>query len=152
MKAHFTKTQIGLVPADEASREWYEKVKHGEVVSGEFKKVRNYRFLKKYFALFKIGFDQLEPGEISSKYGQPEKNFDRFRTDCVILAGFYKTTIRLDGSVRVEPKSISFAKMSEDEFSELYSRTIDVLIKHVYDASMTPEEIDRVVMEYLKFA
>jgi hypothetical protein len=152
MKAHFIKTQIGLVPADEASREWYEKVKHGEVVSGEFKKVRNYRFLKKLFALLKIGFDNWNPGEINSKYGQPEKNFDRFRADCIILAGFYETTIRLDGSVRVEPKSISFAKMSEEEFSELYSRTIDVLIKHVYNASMTPEEIDETVNKYLQFA
>ena len=152
MKAHFTKTQIGLVPADEASREWYEKVKHGEVVSGEFKKVRNYRFLKKYFALLKIGFDQWEPGKVNSKYGVPEKNFKRFRSDLTILAGYYETTIRLDGSVRIEPKSISFAEMEEEDFEELYSRTIDVLIKHVYNAAMTPEEIDETVNKYLQFA
>jgi hypothetical protein len=152
MKAYFTKVQTGLIPADEQSREWYDKVNHGEVVSGEFRKVRNYRFHKKFFALLNIAFDHWQPGEIDSKWGAPEKNFDRFRADCIILAGFYETTIRLDGSVRVEPKSISFAKMSEDEFSELYSRTIDVLIKHVYDASMTPEEIDETVNKYLQFA
>ena len=122
------------------------------MVSGEFKKVRNYRFLKKYFALLKIGFDNWTPGLINSKYGIPEKNFKRFRADLTILAGYYETTIRLDGSVRVEPKSISFAGMEEEEFSELYSKTIDVLIKHVYNASMTPEEIDETVNKYLQFA
>jgi len=152
MKAYFTKVQTGLIPTDDESVSWYDKIKPGEVVSGEFHKVRNYRFLKKYFALLKIGFDNWTPGLINSKYGIPEKNFKRFRADLTILAGYYETTIRLDGSVRVEPKSISFAGMEEEEFSELYSKTIDVLIKHVYNASMTPEEIDETVNKYLQFA
>ena len=81
----------------------------------------------------------------------PTKNFDRFRADLTILAGFYDTTVRLDGSVRVEPRSISFAKMSAEEFSDLYSRTIDVLIKHVYKQDMNPEKLNQVVESYLRF-
>ena len=141
----------GLMPLDPDSVTWFNKLKPGEVVHAEFKKVRNYQFHKKYFALLTVGYDNWEPGEINSKYGVPTKNFDRFRADLTILAGFYDTTVRLDGSVRIEPKSISFAKMSAEEFGDLYSRTIDVLIKHVYKQDMDPEKLNDIVEQYLRF-
>ena len=151
MKALLTKTYAGLVPSEPKSKDWYDKLKPGEVVSAEVKKVRNLAFHKKYFALMNIAFDNWTPGEINSKYGTPEKNFDRFRADCTILAGFYETVIRLDGSVRVEPKSISFSNMEEDVFNDLYQRTIDVLIKHVYNSKVSQEEIEKTVQLYLDF-
>jgi hypothetical protein len=151
MKYHFTKTPMGLIPTDPESQEWFNKIKPGQVVSAEFKQIRNYRFLKKWHALLRIGFENWEPGKIDSKYGVPEKSFERFKSDLVILAGYFDTTIRLDGSVRVEPKSVSFAKMSEDDFQLLYSKTIDVLIRYVYGAGMTHDEMDRLVNEYLRF-
>ena len=92
------------------------------------------------------------PGKIDSKYGTPEKNFDRFRKDVAILAGFYDIVIRLDGSTRIEAKSISFSKMDQEEFDRLYQRTIDVFLKHIYGKDMTKEEIDELVEKYLSFA
>ena len=151
MKAQLSKTISGLMPIDPDSVAWFNKLKPGEVVRAEFKKVRNYQFHKKYFALLSVGFDNWEPGEINSKYGVPTKNFDRFRADLTILAGFYDTTVRLDGSVRIEPRSISFAKMSAEEFADLYSKTIDVLIKHVYKQDMDPEKLNQIVESYLRF-
>jgi len=61
-------------------------------------------------------------------------------------------TIRLDGSTRVEPKSVSFSKMTEEEFEKLYSRTLDVLIKHIYGKGMTADELNRIVDQFLQFA
>ena len=151
MKAQLSKTISGLMPIDPDSVAWFNKLKPGEVVRAEFKRTRNYQFHKKYFALLSVGFDNWKPGEINSKYGVPTKNFDRFRADLTILAGFYDTTVRLDGSVRIEPRSISFAKMSAEEFSDLYSRTIDVLIKHVYKQDMDPEKLNQIVESYLRF-
>ena len=151
MKAQLSKTISGLMPIDPDSVAWFNKLKPGEVVRADFKKIRNYQFHKKYFALLSVGFDNWEPGEINSKYGKPEKNFDRFRKDLIILAGFYENTVRIDGSVRIEPKSISFAKMSAEEFADLYSRTIDVLIKHVYKQDMDPEKLNEIVESYLRF-
>ena len=151
MQVYLIKTMVGLIPADERSRIWFEKIKQGQAVHCDFKRVRNYRFLKKWFALLNLAFDQWEPGEIDGKYGVPEKNFDRFRADVTILAGFFESTIRLDGSVRIEPKSVSFAQMTEDEFHELYSKTVDVLIKHVYGSAMTAEAIEETVKKYLEF-
>lgn len=150
---HLKKIATGaLLPADPESAEWISKMKIGQIIHADFKKSRNYRFLKKYFALLNIGFDNWTPGEVSSKYGTPEKNFDRFRADCTILAGYFETYIRLDGSVRIEPKSISFSSMSEEEFEKLYSSTIDVLIKHVYGGELDRDGIDNMVAEYLGFA
>jgi hypothetical protein len=151
-EVYLTKTFAGLVPCEENSRAWFAKLKPGEVVHAAFKRCRNYKFLKKYFALLNVGFENWEPGEVDSKHGKPEKNFDRFRADCTILAGYFETTIRLDGSVRIEPKSISFANMEEEEFEKLYSATINVFLKHVYGAGMSREEVDRIVNQYMEFA
>lgn len=152
MEVYLTKSQSGFVPADIPSQEWANKIKHGEVIHADFKRVRNYQFLRKWFALLNVGFDNWEPGEIDSKYGVPEKNFERFRADIVILCGYYDNVVRLDGSVRIEPRSVSFSRMTEEEFSELYNKTINVLLKHVYDANMTAKALDNIVNAYMSFA
>ena len=104
-------------------------------------------------ALLNLGFSYWVPGDVSSKYGVPEKNFDRFRYDVTILAGYYHNVIRLDGSVRVEPDSISFANMDEDTFSKLYQNILTVLLKHIpMMDKMGEEEIDRLTDKFLEFA
>ena len=151
MHAYFTKTQTGLIPSDPKTDEWYHKLKFGEVVQSEFKKVRNHKFLRKYFALLNIGFDNWNPAPLDSRHGIPEKNFDRFRADVTILCGYYDSVVRLDGSVRIEAKSISFARMTEESFAELYNKTINVLLKHVYNSDMTEEALNAIVNQYLSF-
>ena len=152
MNTYLSKTQLGLIPADPPTIEWFNKLKLGQIVRGEFKKVRNYAFLRKYFALLNLAYDNWSPGEINSKYGTPAKNFDRFRADVTILAGYFDITIRLDGSTRVEPKSISFSKMDEESFERLFNSTIDVLLKHVYDRDMDADKLKVLVEQYLSFA
>ena len=118
-----------------------------------FKRVRNPKFHRKYFALLNIGYDNWNPPsiEVDNERVIPLKNFDRFRHDVAILAGYYHSTIRLDGTIRIEAKSISFASMGDDEFADLYSKTIDVFIKHIYGSKQTKEDIDHMVEEYLRF-
>lgn len=55
------------------------------------------------------------------------KSFDAFRYWVVEQAGHYQTYQMPDGSLRRVAKSISFAKMDELEFGELYKSTLDVL-------------------------
>lgn len=107
---------------------------------------------RKYFALLKIAFDNWTPGEINSKYGIPMKNFERFRKDVAILTGHFELVIRVDGSSRPEAKSISFSKMDQIEFDELYSKTIDLLLKKIYGKeNMTAEKIDELVEQFIRF-
>jgi hypothetical protein len=140
---------------DEDGEEWDNGNKIGENFTGMFRKSRNLAFHRKYFALLKISFDAWEPdlSGMGTKYGkQIEKNFERFRKDIVILCGYYSTVVRLDGSVRVEADSISFSKMDEHAFKDLYSKTLDLLIKNVYGReNMTEERMEQLVNTYLGF-
>lgn len=153
MKVSLTKTMSGLIPSDPKTSEWYNKIKPGEVVHADFKKARNGAFHRKFFALLNLAFEYWAPGEVDCKYGCPEKNFDRFRKDCIILAGFYEPVIRLDGTTRIEAKSISFSKMDDHEFSELYNNVLNVILKRVNVlCNMTADEVNALVEKVLGFA
>lgn len=55
------------------------------------------------------------------------KSFEAFRAWVTTEAGFYTQHQMPDGSIRKEPKSISFAKMDDVEFAQLYKAVLDVL-------------------------
>ena len=132
------------MPAHDSDRELLAKIKTGQVCKLSLTRIRNYDFHKKYFALLNLAFDYWEPpehgkGSAWSEKILVEKNFNRFRRDIIILAGYYEATFRLNGDILIEAKSISFGSMSEDEFEELYNATITVIVKHVlqnYDEVM----------------
>lgn len=143
----------GLMPAHDNDRELLKKIPPGKPVKVKVTQVRNYAFHCKFFALLNLAYDYWEPPEgKATKLMKlikiaPEKNFDRFRSDIAILAGYYTATYRLNGDVRLVAKSISFGSMSEDDFEELYTKTIDVIVKHVlkeYDGDMLRNIIEQV--------
>lgn len=152
MDAFFIKANNALHPASFNDQEILKQFKAGQPVRIKLTRVRNYEFHKKYFALLNLAFDYWEPSVKVKECRKalavnPEKNFDRFRKDIAILCGFYDATYRLNGEVRLEAKSISFHSMSEDEFEELYNKTIDVIVKHVlvqYDGDMLRSIIEQV--------
>ena len=138
--------------SNDQAEEWDRKNNIGDEVKAPWKRTRQLWRHKKYFALLNVGFDNWNPGEINSKYGIPEKNFERFRKDIAILCGFYSVVVRLNGSTRVEADSISFSKMDEQTFRDLYSKTVDLLIRDVYGiGNMTPDRMDEMVNQYLGF-
>ncbi|HFQ9390541.1 TPA: DUF1367 family protein, partial [Serratia marcescens subsp. marcescens ATCC 13880] len=59
------------------------------------------------------------------------KSFEAFRAWVTIQAGFYTEFIMPDGTIRNEPKSISFAKMDDIEFGEFYKAVLDVLWNYI---------------------
>lgn len=121
---------------------------HGWEVLIERHKKRNYKFHKKLFALLDIGFDAFEPPTQEYKGLPVQKNFKRFRKDVTIAAGFYEAVADINGNVRLEAKSISFAKMEENEFEQLYSKVADVLLQKVLK-NYTRPDLDRVVNNIL---
>ncbi len=154
MEIHLTKLQGGLLaPANPDTEEAIGRMKLGQVIRADFKKVKNYKFHKKWFALVRFAYDHWEPaGFDDAKWGgvSPEKTFDRFRRDITILAGYFDATYRVDGSVRIEAKSISFGKMSEDDFAILYDKTINVILQKIL-INYDKDELDRVVNNLLGF-
>lgn len=139
-----------LAPADEQSREVVERWKLGQGVHADVRRMRNYLFHKKFFAMINLGFDAWEPPELEHRGLPVGKNFERFRKDCMIAAGFYEPVANLKGEVRAEAKSISFANMEEDEFEKVYSSVVDVLLERVL-TKYTRADLDEVVERLISF-
>lgn len=146
-----TKTVGGLLaPADQPSADYIAKIKLGEVVKVKATRMRNPTFHRKYMALLNFAFDAWEPGQHEYKGESVQKNFNQFRGDIAILAGYYETAIRLNGETRIAPKSISFASMGEDEFEALFSATVDVILARILK-NYTRADVDQVVERLLAF-
>lgn len=141
------KTITGFSPADTASAEFHAKLKPGQIIHGDYKKQRNPKFHRLFFAMLNFAFEYWQPGEISSEHGTPEKNFDRFRKDLLILAGFYHTTIRLNGSTRIEAKSISFGKMDEIEFRKVYISVLTVIVDRIM-SNYSMDEVNQMIEQF----
>jgi hypothetical protein len=147
--------QEGYVPADEEAWAAFKRQKLGTVLHGEFKQERNYKFLRKWFALVQIAYDAwtefCEPIEYK---GQPVRpDFDRFRRDLTILAGFYRPVFNVKGEVRLEAESIAFGKMTEERFLALFDATISaVLTKVLPKGRFTETELRSLTEQVVEFA
>ncbi|EEZ39910.1 DUF1367 family protein [Photobacterium damselae] len=60
-----------------------------------------------------------------------EKSFEAYRKWVIIESGFYDVVVLPNGTTRREAKSISFAKMDDVEFNELYNSSFNVLWNHI---------------------
>lgn len=154
------KTLSGLLPGDPDSEIWYQKIRTGVAISVEAHTIRNYQFLKKWFALLNIGYDAWEPVAANKEQIKalhlpektiPKKTFDSWRKDVIILTGRYETVFRANGDLRIIAKSVSFSNMAEEEFEQLYSDTIDILLKHCFSLETTRKELDETVNKILGF-
>lgn len=142
---------------DKAWKRLWKRIKNfdpGEITFLQFIVPRNGKFHRKFFALMKVGFDAWEPKRKHKSYkGKPiEKNFDQFREDMTILAGFYEQTFNFKGEMKLRAKSISFANMQDDEFEELYQSVVTVLLREVCTKYAGRDELDAVVNRVMEFA
>lgn len=148
----------GMTEIDrKAWRRLWSRIKHlepGEVIEVSFKLIRNSRFHRKFFALLNLAFDAWEPNRTHKQYrGIPvTKNFERFRKDVVIQAGFYEQTFDLKGGLQLEAKSISFSNMDDVEFDHLYNAVLDVLLSGVLIKYKNRNAVNAVIEEILRFA
>lgn len=140
-----------LVPADPQAAEYIAKIKLGSGVRAKVVKQNNVGFHRKLFALFNFAFDQWEPDSKTYKGEVVAKNFDQFRNDLTVLAGYYETTVTLRGDVRLVAKSLSFASMDHDEREALYSAVINVVLAKILK-NYTREDLDAVVDRLMEFA
>lgn len=152
MKIYLYKLSNGtLAPNDNQAIEYLNSLKSNQVVSCSISKPRNYGFHRKFFALLQVAYDAWNAPDIEYN-GQPiHKNFERFRHDVTILAGYYDASVNLKGEVRLDAKSISFAQMNQDEFEKLYSSVIDVILRKIL-THYTRSDLDYQVEKILNFS
>ena len=132
MKITVLKTPGGnLFPATDEDADKLTKFKTGEHYEIDIKLTRNPAFLRKVMVFFHFCFDHWD-GESVLEYTSTPEQFDRFRKDLTILAGFYKQTVRLNGEIRLEAESLSFASMKEERFQECYFALTKAAMKHIF--------------------
>jgi hypothetical protein len=142
-----------MVPVDTETVTYISKLRLGAVIHGNFARMRNPRFHRKAFALFGFAFDLWDAPQLEYKGQQVAKNFDRFRKDITILAGHYEAVMNLRGDVRLEPKSLSFGNMGEDEFETVYKSVLGVMWDRVLKDKgyATLGSVDNVIDNLLRF-
>src|SRR3990172_601303 len=143
MKVLLKRTHDSLCAADEDAARYIGRLKFDETVMVEVRRPRNILFHRKFFALLNVGFDAWEPNQ-SYKGEKVKKNFERFRQDVTILAGYYDAVPTISGNVRLMARSIAFGNMEEDEFEKLYNAAINVLLERVL-TQYTRDDLDMVV-------
>ena len=143
MKLLVINTPRGLVPLGDDDYEQKRKLKLGETYSVEVKVVRNVDFHRKYFALIAYAWEFLNEQET-----ERFKDKENFRKYIEIAAGHCDVIFhpRLQEFVEI-PKSISFGKMDNTAFSELYERVKDVIFSIIGDR-VTREEFERLLIDF----
>ena len=137
MKLYLVKTAEGnLIPAYDSDRDALRKVHSGEMLKAEITRPRNVRFLKKFFALLKIGFENQEH----------YNSLESYRKVITMRAGFFETIITEKNGVIYYPKSISFASMDELEFQEVYNSVLDVILQSI---GACREDIEEEILKFL---
>lgn len=143
--------QGALVPADEAEADKLRRMKVGALVKVEATELRNPKFHRKFHALMRLGYDHFEAPAIEHLGQRVQKNYEQFREDITILAGFYSVYYRLDGSYRIRAKSIKFGRMKQETFEHLYSAVADVLLSKVLTQYQNRAVLDNVVNQIMGF-
>ena len=143
MKFLVINTPHGLVPYGDDDYEEKKKLKDGATYSVEIKVARNLDFHRKYFAVVSYAWDFLNEAETATF-----RTKENFRKYLEISAGHCEVIYhpRLQEFVEI-PKSISFAKMDNAEFDDLYQRVKDVVFSLI-GGRVSEEEFERLVLDF----
>jgi hypothetical protein len=158
MELLLIKSQQILIPGNDETAEWLGKKKQGSTLVADLHEMRNGAFFRKWWALVKYAFDAwsetCEPEEYKGMPVQPD--FDRFRKDVTILAGFRVPVWNIKGELRVEAESLKWAKMTEERFAQLYEATLRALTQAVFNGKRcrryTPQQLAEIHEHIWSFA
>lgn len=126
----FIRTVSGLQPADDSAREMLAGVPIGKMVTARVSRPRNLQHHRLYWALCSA---------IASSIGAQRENVSdvlKIRTGHVTIVQTKSERYRL-------PRSISFAKMSQDEFNTFFAECTRVIceefLPHMKPSDLTKE-------------
>ena len=106
---------------------------------------------RRWFALLRFAFDFYEPAALPNGI-VPLPNFNRFRKELTIMAGYYTQKYTPEGSVFVDAQSTAVGEMSAEDFADLYRKTNQLLIDRVLAAKgFDQATVDRAVDALLRY-
>lgn len=132
-----------------------EALQPGEFARVGFTVPRHGKFHRKFFKMLTVAYEAWEPMNLRRRSTYKgiaiAKNFERFRKDILILAGFGEPTFDVKGRMKLEAKSIAYDEMEQPEFEQVYSAVADVLLGQPFMARYNRAELDRVVDRLMEF-
>ena len=144
-----------VTPAFPSDRGLINKLKKDHIYEATIVQPRNGKFHRKFFALLNMTLENLpENFHIIIKSGKYAGRMVYIETleglldNLKILVGHVEYQFSVTGEMYIKPKSISFAKMDEAEFSEFYDRCIDKILAN-FLVGLTEKEIAERVLDYL---
>jgi len=135
MKLMLKNTVNGLLPVYPSDLDEKRKLTIGEIYEATIVRPRNILFHRKFFALVSVGHQNTSL----------EMPFEAYRRYVIMKAGFFSAYQTGKGTY-FEAKSIAFSSMDDDEFAEVYSRVLDVIIK---DIGADEETIETQLINFL---
>lgn len=138
MKLNLINTSEGLKPCYDDDYDEKKKLRLGEVYAADIKPARNLRFHRLYFALINLAWEYLPESQTAGF-----RSKENFRKYVEIAAGCCDVIYhpRFRDWVEV-PRSISFDRMDEAEFRDVYDRVRDVIFS-IIGRFVTREEFER---------
>lgn len=132
-----------LVPDGPLDEAFVSRLKSGDVLTAEFKKVRNGAHHRKLHVLLTIMY-------------QSQERFANWRDmmiDVKVKAGHYSHHITQDGNVVYIPRSYSYREMGQEDFEPFYTRIVDIaLTDSTYLHGMSADVLEREINRRLNFA
>lgn len=132
-----------FTPLNDDEAERLKSFRNNEQYEVEIKLTRNPAFHRKVFAFFNFCFEHWSAEHGEWKYQDEKAQFDTFRKHLTVLAGYFEQTFTIKGEVRIEPKSLSYGNMEQDEFEQCYSALINAALKHIFGNTTDRNTIDR---------
>ena len=143
MKLLVVNTPRGLVPLGDDDYEEKKKLKLGQTYSVDVKIARNVDFHRKYFALISYAWEFLNEQET-----ERFRTKENFRKYVEVAAGHCDVIFhpRLQEYIEI-PKSISFGKMDNAKFSDLYKRVRDVIFS-IIGNRVTQDQFEMLLLDF----
>lgn len=123
-EVYLTKMQGGnLIPASQQDYEKIKGYKLGSTIRAEISRPRNGQHHRKACALINLIMENQDT----------YNTFEDLLVEIKLKAGHYQEHITTKGNLIYVPKSISFAAMSQDDFSVFYDKMIDIALQNWLD-------------------
>ena len=121
-----------LIPFDDREAFRMDRFKTGECYEIDIKLRRNSKFHGKVFAFFNYCYEFWKE-QTRYQFACDKTQYDAFRKDLTIRAGFFNDIWDLHGNVSVEAKSLAFDSMEQEEFEHCYEALINAAMSTIFE-------------------
>ena len=134
-RLYLLKTEGGdLIGWDAHDQAYIARMGDGEILEADTRKARHPEHHRKFFALLQQAFLNQE------KY----RNITDLLIALKLKVGHYQEHVTADGRLVFVPKSISFARMGQEEFERFYNAAI-VALAELTDSEQVMAEADSII-------